>query len=89
MSGWDQKSDIEDLEHMAQQNVMWGMHCFNGLSAAQQKQVVEQGYLEFGSKPEGECPRPAQIEVTTIWDKFPGPRFYCRGCAIKYLMEVK
>jgi len=71
------------------QHNMWGMACFEGLSAEQQRQVVEDGYLEFGYTPMGDCPRPAEIEVTTKWDKFPGPRFYCRGCAIKYLMEVK
>jgi hypothetical protein len=66
----------------------WNMPCFNGLSEAQQKQVVEEGYLEIGYQPEGQCLNGAEVEVTTMWDKFPGPRFYCRGCGIEFLSLV-
>lgn len=66
---------------------IWGMYCFNGLSEQQQHRVVEWGNLPFGYKPEGPCTRPAEVEITTIWDKTPGPRFYCRQCGAAYLME--
>jgi hypothetical protein len=63
----------------------WDMHCFNGLSAAQRKRVVEHGNLPFGYRAEGSCERPAELEVETKYDSYPGPRFYCVSCAIEYL----
>lgn len=65
----------------------WGMYCFNGLSTEQQTFLVQEGYLEFGYRPEGDCLRGAEIEITTMHDEMPGPRFYCRPCAIRYLLE--
>jgi hypothetical protein len=65
----------------------WGLPCFNGLSEAQQKRVVEVGNLEIGYQPEGPCLIGAEIEITTIWDEFPGPRFYCLSCGIEYLTQ--
>jgi hypothetical protein len=64
---------------------IWGMACFNGLSADQQRFVVEEGYLPFGYKPEGTCKRGAEIGIETWDDTKPGPRFYCRPCAIAFL----
>jgi hypothetical protein len=65
---------------------LWGMHCFNALSPEQQRAVVEDGYLPFLWSPEGDgCNRGAEVEITTTFDKFPGPRFYCLPCAVKYL----
>lgn len=69
------------------QRGMYDMYCFNGLSPRQQKRLVEWGNLPWGYEPEGPCTRPAEVEVTTVWDKTPGPRFYCRQCAIEYLYE--
>lgn len=67
----------------------WGMWCFNALSAAQQRQVVVDGYLPFGWRPEGfGCDRGAEVSIETMFDTMPGPRFYCRRCAIEYLTTV-
>ncbi len=65
----------------------WGLACFNGLSIEQQEMIVVDGFLPFGYRPAGACPNGAAVEITTVDDKFPGPRFYCRSCAIKYLAE--
>jgi len=61
------------------------MACFNGLSAEQQHRLVTYGNLPFGYEPAGTCTNGAEVEVTTVWDLFPGPRFYCRRCAVEYL----
>ena len=63
----------------------WNMACWNGLSPEQREFLRTQGYLEFGYEPEGECQRGAEVEVTTVWDEFPGSRFYCAVHAIDYL----
>jgi hypothetical protein len=65
----------------------WDMHCWNALSARQQRELIERGGLDFGFVPEAEdgCPRPASLEITCIDDPAPGPRFYCTPCAIDYL----
>lgn len=65
---------------------LYGMWCFEALSAEQQRQVVEDGFLPFGWMPEGDgCDRPADVEVTTRWDRYPGPRFFCARHAVTYL----
>lgn len=66
----------------------WNMACFEGLSPLQQQRVVEHGNLPFGYQPAGKCTNGAEVEVTTMWDAMPGPRFYCRICAIKYLTSM-
>src|SRR5262245_37428844 len=66
----------------------FGMHCWNGLSPAQQTRLVEVGNLPFGFQPEGTCPRPAECEVETVFDTSPGPRFYCLPCAVTYLARL-
>jgi len=81
MSGWDQRGDIEDLHARG----MWNMTCFNGLNMDQQIFLIERGYLPVGYVPQGGCLRGAEVEVTTDRDLYPGPRFYCRPCAIAYL----
>lgn len=63
----------------------WNMACWNGLSPEQQEFLRTEGYLELGYQPRGECPRGAEVEVTTMWDEFPGPRFLCVQCAIDWL----
>ena len=65
----------------------WRMSCWNGLSLAQQEFVRTEGYLEIGYQPEGVCENGAEVEVATMWDEFPGSRFYCTGCAIEYLSQ--
>jgi hypothetical protein len=99
MSGWDQEYDLDSLAaHLAKlgewqeelnadphERGLWGMHCWNGLSAEQQEFLRVEGYLEIGFRPEGPCLRGAQVEITTMWDEFPGPRFLCRTCAVEYL----
>ena len=64
------------------------MACFNGLSPLQQQRVVEHGNLPFGYEPAGTCTNGAEVEVTTMWDRFPGPRFYCLSCAIEFLTSM-
>jgi hypothetical protein len=63
----------------------WGMFCWNGLSTEQQDRLVNWGNLPLGFQPEGECQRGAELTIETMYDKAPGPRFYCRRCAIKFL----
>lgn len=63
----------------------WGMTCWNGLSADQQRRLIEVGNLPIDYRPEGECPNGAELCIETMHDKAPGPRFYCRPCAIVYL----
>lgn len=67
----------------------WDMACWNGLSREQQRMLIEDGVLFAGRwEPEGgTCPNGAEVEVTTMWDESPGPRFYCADCAIGYLQE--
>src|SRR4051812_19841814 len=67
----------------------WQMHCWNGLSQAQQTRLIERGNLEIGSRPEalGGCPNPADCAIETRDDKAPGPRFYCYSCAAEWLMQ--
>lgn len=65
----------------------WNMTCWNGLSQFQQDRLVHHGNLEFGYTPMGTCPNGAEVEVTTMTDVAPGPRFYCTPCAIQYLTD--
>jgi hypothetical protein len=67
----------------------YDMFCWNGLSLDQREFLRTEGYLPFGYRPEGDCPNGAELEITTMWDEFPGPRFYCMDCALGYLALVK
>lgn len=67
---------------------MYNLPCWEGLSASQQERLMEWGNLPFGSQPEGKCTIPAQVEITTVFDKKPGPRFYCIEHAVVYLSRV-
>jgi hypothetical protein len=68
----------------------WNMACWNGLSDEQQDRLIHVGTLGFGELPRGTaCPKGAEVAVETQDDEAPGPRFYCRGCAIKYLRTRK
>lgn len=71
------------------QRGMFNMTCFNGIDGGLQKRLVYHGNLPMGWVPSGRCHNPAEVEVTTIWDEMPGPRFYCIDCAIEYLTHVK
>ena len=66
----------------------WGMSCFNALSKAQQHHLVMEGYIPLGQVPAGTCHNPAELEVTTMYDLMPGPRFYCVGCALTHLTAL-
>lgn len=68
----------------------WDMPCFNALSPEQQVRVVEWGNLpiDYREHLSGPCHNGAQVEVTTVYDKFPGPRFYCLSCAAEYLLAM-
>jgi hypothetical protein len=61
------------------------MPCWNGLSADQQRRLIEWGNLPLGFVPSGPCTSGAEVAIETEHDKAPGPRFYCRACAIEYL----
>ena len=63
----------------------WGMACWNGLSQEQQRRLIEVGTLPIFYKPEGTCPNGAELCIETEHDEAPGPRFYCRRCAITFL----
>lgn len=65
----------------------WGMPCWNGLSAEQQRRLIEYGNLPIGFTPEGSCQRAADLSVETTDDEAPGPRFYCYPCGAEYLAE--
>jgi hypothetical protein len=66
------------------------MACWNALSTEQQDRLINLGNLEFGYTPEGtECDRGAEVEVTTMYDESPGPRFYCIPCAQAYLAKMR
>jgi hypothetical protein len=66
------------------------MCCWNGLSAEQQHRLLTWGNLpiDWPAAATGSCPNPAEVEVTTMWDVAPGPRFYCASCALKYMRQV-
>ena len=66
----------------------WNMRCFNGLSREQQHEVVFTGVLPWGSAPRGVCTSGAEVEITTMYDLMPGPRFYCVACAIEHLRTL-
>jgi hypothetical protein len=66
----------------------YNMICFNGLSKDQQHFLVFEGYLPIGYRPEGRCTNGAEIEITTMHDLMPGPRFYCRDCAVEHLLGL-
>jgi hypothetical protein len=71
-----------------QQYGWWGMPCWNGLSAEQQRRLIEVGGLPFGYEAEGDgCKRGAQCCVETMDDEAPGPRFYCFSCGIAHLLR--
>lgn len=62
------------------------MPCFNGLSDEQQKRVVEWGNLPFAYEPAGTlCENGAEVGVYLDTDEYPGPRYYCRNCAIDWI----
>lgn len=65
----------------------WNLACWNGLSAAQQHELITRGTLEIGYHPNGECPRGAEMCIETMYDEMPGPRFYCAPCALDYVKE--
>ena len=67
----------------------WNMACWNGLSPDQQERLLRVGVLPWGYEPRGECPNGAEVEVTTMWDEAPGPRFYCAECAVGYVTKVR
>jgi hypothetical protein len=63
------------------------MACWNGLSPDQREFLRTQGYLPLGYRPSGTCPHGAEVAIETMVDQFPGPRFYCRECAIAFLQQ--
>lgn len=64
------------------------MHCWNGLSPAQQQRLITVGNLPLGFEAEGTCDRPADVEILTMYDAAPGPRFYCAPCALVFLAQL-
>lgn len=66
----------------------WNMPCWNGLSQHQQRMLIEHGGLSIGYVPMGSCTNGAEVEVATMWDEAPGPRFYCLACAVRFLGEL-
>lgn len=62
----------------------YGLACWNGLSGAQQRQLVEVGTLAIGYEPAGPCKNRAQVAIEADDDEAPGPRFYCWPCAAEH-----
>jgi len=62
--------------------------CFNSLSGELQARLVYYGNIPLGSPAEGRCHNPAEVEITTVHDAMPGPRFYCLPCAVQYLTNM-
>lgn len=69
----------------ARRDGWWNMICWNGLSLEQQDTLITVGTLSIVYVPEGECENPAEVCIETRDDRAPGPRFYCKPCAIEYL----
>ena len=66
--------------------------CWNGLSPAQQRRLIEVGNLPILYHPEGgkdACHNGAEVAIELDHDEAPGPRFYCLDCAIGYLAKTK
>jgi hypothetical protein len=63
----------------------YGLPCWEGLSPAQQRTLIERGVLDVGWRPDGSCDQPPRCEVITADDEAPGPRFYCYDHAIAHL----
>lgn len=62
------------------------MACWNALSTDQQDRLLEHGNLPWHYVPEGtECSSGASVAIEREGDMAPGPRFYCRPCAIRHL----
>jgi len=66
----------------------YNMLCFNSLDGALQRRLVYYGNVPMGHAEDGRCHNPAEVEVTTVHDAMPGPRFYCLPCAIEYLTAL-
>lgn len=66
----------------------FGMVCWNGLSAEQQKRLIEVGNLPIDYRKDcnGWCRNGATVAVETQHDQAPGPRMYCRECAVRFLI---
>ena len=66
----------------------FNMPCWNALSVEQQQQLITVGNLPIGYRPEGDaCVLGAEVCIETQDDVAPGPRFYCRPCAIDFLTD--
>jgi len=64
----------------------FGLSCWNALSTEQQDRLIEHGGLPLGSLAEGDsCTSGASVAIERQDDTAPGPRFYCRPCAVQYL----
>jgi hypothetical protein len=68
---------------------LYGLTCWNGLSAEQQTRLVVHGNLPIGYHPKGECRNGADCGIETAQDRAPGPRFYCYPCAVEYLARLE
>jgi hypothetical protein len=67
---------------------LYGLVCWNGLSADQQQRLLTWGNLPIGYQPHGECPNPAECGIETRDDVAPGSRFYCYPCGAEYLSQL-
>jgi len=67
----------------------YNMLCFNSLDGALQRRLVYYGNVPMGHAEDGRCHNPAEVEITTVHDAMPGPRFYCLVCAIEYLVQMR
>jgi hypothetical protein len=67
----------------------WGLACWNALGPDQQHRLITWGNLPMGYRPKGgTCLNGAEVSIETEADLAPGPRFYCRPCAVEYLSTL-
>ena len=67
----------------------WGLlSCWNRMSLDQAERLRTTGSPATSYEPwdnPHRCDRPAEVAMQTQDEDYPGPRFYCRPCAIEYL----
>jgi hypothetical protein len=77
--------EVDKVLNIPDRGGWFNLSCWNALSLEQQTQLIEEGSLEFGFVPAGECNNGAEVAIEGQHDAAPGPRFYCYPCAAAYL----
>jgi hypothetical protein len=64
------------------------MPCWNALHPEQQDRLIEIGNLPINYVERDPWHTGAEVAIELPDDQAPGPRFYCRPCAISLLLGV-